>query len=132
MDEPVCALAHPAAVFNNLTEDLWDVLDTVSRGAPGYNEEDNRSRFQRYIREALNRPNPITIATLFHMAVDHGWDGRCQLTTTTSGSVATAVSASRAVHVSSLPLVPGQAPVAAWHRSNSRCRNGAGSTRRAR
>ena len=69
------ALAHEAAVHKSYTEQLWDILDAASRGAPGYNQEDNRSRFQRYIGEALNRPNPITIATVFHMALEHGWQG---------------------------------------------------------
>src|SRR6266542_1079742 len=62
------ALAHEAAVFPQLAESLWDILDTASRRAPGYNQQDNRSRFQRYIREALSSAAPITVATLFHMA----------------------------------------------------------------
>ena len=69
------ALAHEAAVHRSYTEQLWDILDAASRGAPGYNQEENRNRFQRYISEALNRSNPITIATVFHMALEHGWQG---------------------------------------------------------
>ncbi|MGD0533507.1 MAG: AAA family ATPase, partial [Methyloceanibacter sp.] len=69
------ALAHTAAVFNKLTEPLWKILDTASRRAPGYNEEDNRRRFDRYIREALSCGNAITIATVYHLASAHGWQG---------------------------------------------------------
>jgi hypothetical protein len=117
-------LAHEAAVHKSYTEQLWDILDAASRGAPGYRQEDNRNRFQRYISEALNRPNPITIATLFQMALDHGWDGRSSSNSTTSnftgpgggpgeptGSTGqtgpnSGPTPPRAVPVSSLPLVP--------------------------
>ena len=68
------ALAHEAAVFKKV-EQLWTILDTASRRAPGYDAEDNRRRFDRYVNEALNRANPITIATVFHMALAHGWQG---------------------------------------------------------
>ena len=68
------ALAHEAAVFNKV-EQLWEILDTASRPAPGYDEADNRSRWLRYIDEALDRENPITIDTVFHMALDNGWKG---------------------------------------------------------
>jgi hypothetical protein len=118
------ALAHEAAIHKSYNEQLWDILDAASRGAPGYNQEDNRNRFQRYISEALNRPNPITIATLFHSALEHGWDGRSSSNCTTSnftgpssgpkgptGSTGhtgpnNGPTPPRAVHVSSLPLVP--------------------------
>ena len=138
------ALAHEAAVFPKQSEKLWEILDTASRAAPGYKEEDNRNRFNRYISEALNHPNAITIATLFHMALEHGWQGRPLPYVDTSG-VATAPDGTvypngpadptgsptgspgqaggstgatgqpgphsgpnpcRAVHISSLPLVP--------------------------
>ena len=128
------ALAHEAAVHKSYTGQLWDILDAASRGAPGYNKEENRDRFQRYISEALNRPNPITIATLFHMALDHGWDGRTAshsatsnftgpigdtgpsgASTGTTGASGTSngptgpnsgPTQSRAVPVANLPLVP--------------------------
>ena len=68
------ALAHEAAIFNKKQAgQLWEILDTASRQAPGYNEEDNRSRWSRYIDEASKREKPITIDTVFHMALDHGW-----------------------------------------------------------
>ena len=74
-------LAHEAAVFNKKQAKLLEeILDKASRGAPGYNERENHNRFQRYVSEALNREKPITISTVFHMAVDHGWDGRSQST----------------------------------------------------
>ncbi len=70
------ALAHEAAVFNKpQAAQLWEILDTASRGAPGYDEADNQSRWLRYIDEAWNSANPITIDTVFHMALDHGWKG---------------------------------------------------------
>ena len=68
-------LAHEAAVYKDQAEQLWEILDTASRHAPGYNEEDNRSRWLRYIGEALNREHPITIATVFDLAKKHGWQG---------------------------------------------------------
>ena len=36
----------------------------ASRRAPGYDEPDNRSRWLRYIEEALDRDKPITIGTV--------------------------------------------------------------------
>jgi hypothetical protein len=68
-------LAHEAAVYENQAEELWEILDTASRLAPGYNEEDNRRRWLRHISEAFNRDNPITIATVFNLAKQHGWQG---------------------------------------------------------
>ena len=69
------ALAYEAAIFKR-DEQLWEILDVASRGAPNYDEEDNRRRFERYKSEALEHENPITITTIFHMALDHGWTGR--------------------------------------------------------
>jgi hypothetical protein len=66
-------LAHEAAVFKTQADSLWEILDTASRQAPGYDETENRNRWVRYISEALVRENPITIATVFHLAVEHGW-----------------------------------------------------------
>jgi hypothetical protein len=68
-------LAHEAAVHKKQTEELWEILDTASRRAPGYNEADNRKRWERYIGEAFDRENPITIATVFDLAKKHGWPG---------------------------------------------------------
>jgi hypothetical protein len=68
-------LAHEAAVYKDQAEQLWEILNTASRHAPGYNEEDNRTRWLRYIGEALNREHPITIATVFDLAKQHGWQG---------------------------------------------------------
>jgi Protein of unknown function (DUF3987)/Primase C terminal 2 (PriCT-2)/RepB DNA-primase from phage plasmid len=69
------ALAHEAALFEKQTETLWEILDTASRRAPGYNQEDNRRRFERYIAEVPNCDNPITLGTVFHLAKEHGWQG---------------------------------------------------------
>ena len=80
------ALAHEAAVFKNQTEQLWEIVDTASRNAPGYNEIENRDRFLRYIEEASNSDDPITIATVFHLAREHGWQGWSpSMTPTASG-----------------------------------------------
>jgi hypothetical protein len=96
------AMAHTAALFPKMTPALWEILDETSRRAPNYNERENRSRFERYIREARNCEHPITIATVFDMASS-------QVQVPTQGHEArttSAGSATRAVHVSSLPLVP--------------------------
>jgi hypothetical protein len=37
-------LAHEAAVYKHQAEQLWEILDTASRSAHGYNEEEMRSR----------------------------------------------------------------------------------------
>lgn len=71
------ALAHTAWRYPDLADPLWDILDTVSRSASGYDEVENRRRWDRYINEASARENPITIATLFDLARKHGWDGSC-------------------------------------------------------
>jgi uncharacterized protein DUF3987/primase-like protein len=68
-------LAHEAAVHKKQAEELWEILDTASRRAPGYNEADNRKRWERYISEAFDREKPITIATVFDLAKKHGWPG---------------------------------------------------------
>ncbi|WP_439923340.1 AAA family ATPase [Nitrobacter sp. JJSN] len=69
------ALAHEAAVYKGQTDELWEILDNASLAAPGYNEADNRSRWRRYTSEALDRENPITIATVFDLARKNGWQG---------------------------------------------------------
>jgi hypothetical protein len=69
------ALAHEARVFN-VEQEMWEILDAASRRADNYDEEDNRRRFQRYVCEALDREDPITIRTAFHMASEHGAQGR--------------------------------------------------------
>jgi hypothetical protein len=69
------ALAHEAAVRKDRKDQLWEILDSASRPAPGYNEEDNKKRWSRYISEAFNRENPITIATVFDLAYKNGWHG---------------------------------------------------------
>jgi hypothetical protein len=69
------ALAHHAAIHKAQAEELWDILDTASRPAPGYNGPDNRDRWSRYIREAFDREKPITIATVFDLAKKQGWRG---------------------------------------------------------
>jgi hypothetical protein len=67
-------LAHEARVFKK-EQEMWEILDAASRRADNYDEQDNRRRFDRYMDEALNREDPITIGTVFHMAAEHGWRG---------------------------------------------------------
>jgi hypothetical protein len=67
-------LAFEARVYKKEKE-MWEILDTASRRAGNYDEEDNRRRFQRYMSEATNREEPITIYTVFRMAAEHGWRG---------------------------------------------------------
>jgi hypothetical protein len=67
--------AHEARVYAGQAEELWEILETASRAAPGYDQAENRSRWLRYIAEALDRENPITIATPLDMAKKHGWKG---------------------------------------------------------
>jgi RecA-family ATPase len=69
------ALAHQAAMHPDQAEQLWEILDAASRVAPHYDRDDNHDRFERYIKEALDRESPITVATIFHMAIEHGWQG---------------------------------------------------------
>jgi hypothetical protein len=72
------ALAHEAAVYKKQAEELWEVLDTASHLALGYNEAENRTRWLRLIGEAFNRENPITIASVFGLARNQGWQGWSQ------------------------------------------------------
>ena len=68
-------MAHEAAVYSAQAEELWLVLDTTSTAAPGYNQVENRRRWERYIDEAFNHRAPLTIATVFSMARKDGWTG---------------------------------------------------------
>ena len=100
------ALAHEAAIYKKQSEELWEVLDTASRPAPEYNEPDNRSRWLRYIREAFARENPITIATVFHLAKKHGWQGCSPTVAATSASGTKQANSPRAIPIAGLPLIP--------------------------
>ena len=69
------AMAHEARVYEAQAEELWHALDEVSAVSPGYDREDNRRRWERYIAESFDRDNPVTIASIFDMARQHGWAG---------------------------------------------------------
>jgi Family of unknown function (DUF5906)/Primase C terminal 2 (PriCT-2) len=69
------ALAHTAWLHPTLSEELWAILDEASRGAPRYHQDDNRQRWERYIREAPQSERPITLSTVFHLARVAGWTG---------------------------------------------------------
>lgn len=116
------ALAHEAAVYGLHADRLWHLLDEASRRAAGYDQQDNRERFQRYTREAFNRSDPITISTLYHLALQHGWNGRAASTAASSTTAATPISTAptRAIPVSSLPLVP---PKRQWLHGTDLIRN---------
>jgi hypothetical protein len=113
-------LASVAAIFKDLAAPLWEILDAASRRAPGYNQEDNRRRFLRYINEALDCENPITLASVYHLASMHGWRGSHPIgsigdpgtsgaqgpSSNWTGPTGSAGPSFRAVHISSLPAVP--------------------------
>lgn len=98
------SFAHTAAIHGQYKDCLWQTLDELSRRAPGYNQGENRRRFDRYIAEALDRSNPITLSTLFNTALEYGWAWRPS--PTAAVRAATTASSSRAAHVSKLQLVP--------------------------
>jgi hypothetical protein len=68
-------LAHEARIYTAQSEELWEIFDTASQSAPGYDQTENRTRWRRYMREALDRDKAITIATVFDLAKKHGWPG---------------------------------------------------------
>ena len=68
-------LAHQAACNEGQVEELWEILDQVSSQALGYDQKENQKRWLRYIDEAFRSDKPITIATVFHLAREHGWQG---------------------------------------------------------
>ena len=114
------ALAHEAAIHKKQSEQLYEILDSASRPAPGYNEPDNRSRWLRYINEAFDREKPITIATVFDLAKKHGWQGWSPADDAASASGATQANTQkenshRAVPIDSLPLIP---PKRLWVHGN--------------
>ena len=97
-------LAYEARVYNKKNaEELWEILDAASRRAPGYDEEENRSRWLRYNDEALDRENPITIGTVFHMALDHGWQGWSPAITPTASAPVVWSAAELQVSLSNIP-----------------------------
>jgi hypothetical protein len=101
------ALAHEAAVHKAQAEELWEILDTASRPARGYNEPDNRNRWLRYVSEALDRDKPITIATVFGLARKHGWTGHVSPAPPALAMHApVAAGAPRAIPITSLPRTP--------------------------
>lgn len=79
-------LAHTASIHGSQADELWDVLDTASRAAPGYDRPDNWARWQRYINEAHRRDAPTTIASVFEMAKQNGWQGWIPSSVTLTGN----------------------------------------------
>ena len=100
-------LAHEARVHESQADRLWQVLDEASAVAPGYDHEENRRRWERYIVEAFDRDNPITIASVFDMARQHGWAGwvpqACTLQGNHSGTALPSLTAGVEVTFASIP-----------------------------
>ncbi len=114
------ALAHEAALYKKQSEELWQILDTASRPAPGYNEQENRTRWLRLIGEAFVREKPITIATVFDLAKKHGWqgwspDGDAASSAGASQANPGQANAGRATPIANLPLIP---PKRQWVHGN--------------
>jgi AAA domain len=68
------AFAWEARMYPERKQVLWEILDTASRRAPNYDRDKNLARYNRYIGEVGENSIPITF--IFHLAADHGWDGR--------------------------------------------------------
>jgi hypothetical protein len=82
------ALAHTASMHPAISEELWMILDEASRRASGYNEVENRLRWERYIKEAPQSERPITLGTVFHLARLAGWPGKSrQITSEANGTL---------------------------------------------
>ena len=114
--------AHEAARFSKNREVLEQILDTASRAAPGYKEENNRERFQRYMEEAFDHETPLTIRSVFKMALDHGWQGWSPSMTPATLPPVTWSAADLQVSFSEHPA----SPLAIRHLSHSWRDNGAG------
>ena len=67
------ALAWEAKRHPERRDILWEILDATSRRAPKYDKDENRAKFDRYIDEAGEHETTTTIATLFYMARENGW-----------------------------------------------------------
>jgi AAA domain len=82
-------------------------LDAISSRAPGYDEEENHRRWIRYKNEAFDKEKPITIATLFDLAKQHGRTGHVPVAPPLLAVHAPGpVGAPRAVSIASLPQTP--------------------------
>jgi hypothetical protein len=66
-------------------------LETASAAAAGYDQNDNRQRWLRYIDEASDRDDPTTIATVFSIAKKHGWRGWSPAVVTLPGNTGSTV-----------------------------------------
>ena len=89
-------LAHTARIYKSQAEDFYRLLDAASAAAPGYDRVDNEARWLRYVAEALDRDDPITIATVFALATKHGWRGNPSSAAISTGSTAAPDNASPA------------------------------------
>jgi hypothetical protein len=75
------SFAHQAWRRPEQREELEQILDEISRKAPGYNKEDNAQRFERYVAEASKRPTTggvggaKTISSFLAQMRELGWKG---------------------------------------------------------
>ena len=58
---------------SDIKQALWEALDERSRGVDGYNEADNRERFERCLAEYGKRKPPILAGSLYQEAGRQGW-----------------------------------------------------------
>jgi hypothetical protein len=74
--------AHQAMLHEDQKEELWQMLDEMSKLAPGYDEANNADRFDHFIAEAEDKPadgvqgkSAITIGTFFWWLTEKlGWN----------------------------------------------------------
>lgn len=99
-------LAHEARIYRSQAGELWQVLDAHSRSAAGYDQDENRERWARYIDEAMDRDKPITVATVFDMAKRHGWTGWSPTAVTSPGNASTSLTGTLAAARVSFANIP--------------------------
>jgi hypothetical protein len=73
-------IAHQSSLYEGQTEELWQILDKISKLAPGYDEDENRTKFEGYVKAAKQKPangvkgeSAITIGSFFGWAKSIGW-----------------------------------------------------------
>ena len=74
----ICRIGANEAVRNGgghagLKQALWEVLDERSRDVEGYDEADNRERFERCLADYGRRRPPILAGSLYQEAERQGW-----------------------------------------------------------
>src|SRR5262249_31401346 len=81
MDNIARPFAHQASRCPDQRKELERLLDELSQKVPGYNQDENAARFERYIKEAPERRaaggvgDARTIASFFLLVRNLGWKG---------------------------------------------------------